>query len=447
MPAVQRLAGLVAAVSLALAAAPAHAALPPIKHVFLIVLENQDYDTTFGPNSQAPFLAKTLPTMGAMLPNYYGTGHESLDNYIAMISGQGPNPQTQADAPLYTDFTPGTPGSDGQAMGSGTVYPTSVKTIADQLEAKRLRWRGYMEDMANGPADQKTCRHPQPNQPDSTQTARQGDQYAARHNPFVYFHSLIDGSSCRTNDVDFSLMPGEIAQAATTPAFSFITPNLCHDGHDAPCKGSNEPGGLKSINDFLQKWIPILLASNGYRDDGMVIVTFDESESGADSCCNEQAANTPNAGGPTPGSGGGKVGAVVISPFITPGTVDNTPYNHYSMLRGVEDIFGLDHLGYAGQMGLEPLGPKLFNQTPKLEMTVTAKRMNRNHVRFAINAGRQAMISFGGVCKGTAPRATSESGQSTITVRHSRGGSCRVAASRPAWETATKSFKLRRPGR
>src|SRR5260221_14570027 len=99
-----------------------------------------------------------------------------------MISGQGPNPQTQADAPLFTDFSPGTDGADGQSMGSGTVYPTSVKTIADQLDEKHMKWRGYMEDMANGPAGQKTCRHPQQNQPDSTQTARQGDQYAARHN-------------------------------------------------------------------------------------------------------------------------------------------------------------------------------------------------------------------------------------------------------------------------
>src|SRR5262249_14864576 len=157
---------------------------------------------------------------------------------------------------LWTDVMPGTIGADGQAMGSGVVYPAAVKTIADQLEAKGLTWRGYMEDMANGPADQQTCRHPQPNQSDPTQTARQGDQYATRHNPFPYFHSLIDGPSCRANDVDFTHMGGEMAQADTTPSFSFITPNLCHDGHDEPCKGSNEPGGLTSANAFLQQWVP-----------------------------------------------------------------------------------------------------------------------------------------------------------------------------------------------
>jgi hypothetical protein len=443
---VHRLAGVVAAVTVALAAAPAHAALPPIKHVFIIVMENKDYAQTFAQdNPKAPFLAKTLPAMGALVPEYYGTGHLSLDNYISMVSGQGPNPQTQADAPLFTDFMPATPGPDGQAMGSGTVYPTSVKTIADQFDAKRLKWRGYMEDMANGPADQKTCRHPQPNQPDSTQSARQGDQYAARHNPFVYFHSLIDGPSCKQNDVDFRAMPGEIAQAATTPVYSFITPNLCHDGHDAPCKGSNEPGGLHSINDFLQKWVPEILNSNGFKDNGMLIVTFDEAETDSSACCNEKAANTPSPGGNQPGPGGGKIGAVVISPFIKPGTVDKTPYNHYSLLRGIEDLFGLQHLGYAGQAGLEPFGPKLFNQTPTLDLTVTAKRTNRNHVRFVIDAGRRATVSFAGVCTGAATASTSEDGKRTVSVRQSRRGSCRITVSRDAWQSATKSFKLRAP--
>jgi hypothetical protein len=446
---VRRLAGLVAiVVTAALAAAPAHAALPPVKHVFIIVMENKDYAETFAQDSpKAPFLAKTLPAMGALLPEYYATGHLSLDNYISMVSGQGPNPQTQADAPFFTDFVPATPGPDGQAMGTGTVYPTSVKTIADQLEAKRLEWRGYMEDMANGPADQKTCRHPAANQPDPTQSARPGDQYAARHNPFVYFHSLIDGTSCRQNDVDFTVMPGEIAHAATTPSYSFITPNLCHDGHDEPCKGSNEPGGLHSINDFLQKWVPAITSSNGFKDDGMLIVTFDEAENDSSACCNEQASNTPSAGGDQPGPGGGKIGAVVISPFVRPGTVDRTPYNHYSLLRGLEDLFGLGHLGYAGQDGLEPLGPKLFNQTPKLDLTVTATRTDRNHVRFAIDAGRQATVSFGGVCKGASSQPTSEDGKRTVTVRHSRRGSCRLTVSREAWQSSLKSFKLRDPRR
>src|SRR3954468_17797221 len=171
MPPVRRLAGLVAVVISVFAAAPAHAALPPIKHVFVIWLENKDQAKTFAAqNPPAPYLAKTLPSLGALLPNYYGIGHESLDNYIAAVSGQGPNPQTQADCQIFTDFAGSTGGADGQAMGSGCVYPTDVKTIADQLTDRGMRWRGYMEDMAAAGGDVKTCVHPDLNQHDGTQS-------------------------------------------------------------------------------------------------------------------------------------------------------------------------------------------------------------------------------------------------------------------------------------
>jgi phosphatidylinositol-3-phosphatase len=448
MPAVRRLAGLVAVVISVLAAAPAHAALPPIKHVFVIWMENKDYAQTFAQeNAPAPYLAKTLPSMGALLPEYYGIGHESLDNYIAVVSGQGPNPQTQADCQFFTDFQKAADGADGQAMGSGCVYPTDVKTIANQLEDNGLRWRGYMEDMALAGGDQKTCVHPALNQRDDTQSASAEHQYAARHNPFVYFHSLIDGPSCNQNDVDLSQLETDLAQASTTAAYNFITPDLCSDGHDDTCKNPQQKGGYAGINDFLSTWVPKILGSPGYKDDGLLVVSFDEAESDNSACCGETAANTPNAAGPEPGPGGGKIGAVLISPFIRPGTIDSTPYNHYSFLRTTEDLFGLPHLGYAGVDGLVPIGEKTFNQTPRLDLAVTAKRMNRDHVRFTIDTGRQATVSFSGVCKGARASQTSSDGKRTITVRHSRGGSCRVSASRAAWETATRSFKLRAPKR
>jgi hypothetical protein len=444
MRAVRRLAGLVAVVIAGLAAAPAHAALPPIKHVFVIWMENKDYSETFArDNPKAPLMAKTLPSMGALLPEYHGIGHLSLDNYIAVVSGQGPNPQTQADCLVFTEFAPATEGADGQYMGNGCVYPAKVKTIANQLEEKGLRWKGYMEDMALG--EPKTCRHPPLNGRDETQSATATDQYAARHNPFVYFHSIIDKPSCAANDVDLSAMPADIATVGGTANYIFITPDLCSDGHDEPCI-DGRPGGLKSIDDFLKQWVPKILESPGYRDDGLLVVSFDEAEHDNASCCGERSSNTPNAAGPDPGSGGGKVGAVLISPFIKPGTVDSTPYNHYSFLRTTEDLFGLSHLGYAGVDGLVPIGDKTFNQTPKLDPKVKARRVNRDHVRFTVDAGRRATVTFGGVCKG-APGPTSEDGTRTVTVRHSRGGSCRVTVSRDAWQSSTKSFKLRSPRR
>src|SRR3954454_16066392 len=134
----RRLLLVLSAVALLLAAAPPVLAAPPIKHVFTIVLENKGYDETFGPSSPAKYLSKTLPSQGELLRQYYGTAHHSLANYIAMVSGQSPTPAPQADCPFCHDVLPGAPTSNGQYVGQGCVYPTPVKTIADQLDANGL---------------------------------------------------------------------------------------------------------------------------------------------------------------------------------------------------------------------------------------------------------------------------------------------------------------------
>jgi hypothetical protein len=77
---------------------------PPIRHVFVLVLENESFEQTFGATSPAPYLAHTLPAQGALLRNYYGIGHMSLDNYIALISGQAPNRATQLDCSTFAEF-------------------------------------------------------------------------------------------------------------------------------------------------------------------------------------------------------------------------------------------------------------------------------------------------------------------------------------------------------
>ncbi len=357
---------------------------PPINHIFVLVLENEGYDVTFGPGSKAPYLSTVLPKQGVLLTQYYGTGHFSLDNYIAMISGQAATPDTRNDCLTYADFklTGMTP--DGQAIGSGCVYPASIKTVADQLNAKRKTWRAYMGDMGNDPSrESAACGHPALNTTDLTQNAEApsatvplGDAYATRHNPFAYFHSIIDQPICKSNVVNLNRLATDLNSEATTPNFAFITPNLCDDGHDAPC-ADGRPGGLVSADAFLQKWVPIIVNSPAFRRDGLLVITFDEGgitvsrdSSGAisitakgDTCCNEQPG--PNLGsfpqstkvGPytlnTLNFGGDRTGAVLLSPFLKPGSVSNTFFNHYSLLKTVEETFDIhEYLGYAGQPGL-----------------------------------------------------------------------------------------------
>jgi hypothetical protein len=375
----------------ALAAAAAAAGPPsgaaaavPIRHVFIIVLENKGYETTFGSGSAAPYLARTLAGRGVLLTQYYGTGHFSLDNYLAMISGQAATPQTRDDCEIFADFVSSGTTADGQAIGHGCVYPHDVQTLPDQLSASGKTWRGYMEDMGNDPErEAATCGHPALNAPDPTQTAEgpsarvpRGDQYAARHDPFVYFHSIIDSPACGSHVVNLERLARDLGATRTTPNLAFIVPNLCHDGHDAPCK-NGEPGGLRSADAFLRKWVPLIEASPAYRRDGLLVITFDEGDAeerpdGAgggranypgQKCCDQQPG--PNLA-PFPQSvqdgawtvnfqdfGGDRIGAVLLSPFLEAGRASATPFNHYSLLKTLEDVFGTrGHLGYAGQVGL-----------------------------------------------------------------------------------------------
>ena len=220
-----RAASLVAA--LAPSSAAAAAGLPTIRHVFVIVLENESASTTFGPNSPAPYLAKTLTSEGAYLPNYYGIGHESNDNYIAMISGQAPNPQNQADCQIFNDFTPDMIGADGQAVGQRLRVP--LRRQDDRRPARRGRPHLARLQPEHGrrpdAARRRSARTPAINQQDGTQSATATDQYATRHNPFVYFHSIIDDTAlCDSHVVNLNLLPQDLASAASTPNYVFITP-------------------------------------------------------------------------------------------------------------------------------------------------------------------------------------------------------------------------------
>jgi hypothetical protein len=367
---------IVAFSALHLVAAVAAQTSPKPRHVFIIVLENEGYQITFGHKSPAAFL-KSLARQGALLRNYYGIGHNSLDNYLAMISGQAPNPVTQRDCHSFVDFVSTGTDMDGQALGTGCVYPSNISTIANQLESKGLAWKGYMEDMGNDPSrESATCGHPKMGDEDGTQKAKLGDQYASRHDPFVYFHSIIDLPTCAAHVVNLSELATDLKEVQTTPNYAFITPNLCHDGHDDKC-ADGEPGGLIEADKFLENIVPQILASPAFKQDGLLIVTFDEADTGpkhrnATACCQEphgpnikpgaKVYDDADKGPGIFGPGGGQIGAVLVSRFIKPGTVSNIPYNHYSLLRSIEDFFDLGHLGYAGQNGLKTFGSDVFTR-------------------------------------------------------------------------------------
>jgi hypothetical protein len=255
------LAGVVVPVSVA-AAAPVHGATRTskitiastglrsgaIKHVWLIILENKSYDATFTGLNQNSYLWKTLPAQGALLTNYYGTGHSSMDNYLSLVSGQAPEEDTQEDCSVSNKligpnsdilntasaFVKGnygqmnSPANASQPSGAnaplgtnGCTYPTDVPTLFNQLNAAGETWKGYAQDLggaqtagstqfvpntvpdreaaacgAPGTAANNADTNPTNMEADfpagvTTFTAAQpNDQFVAKHFPFGWFESL-----------------------------------------------------------------------------------------------------------------------------------------------------------------------------------------------------------------------------------------------------------------
>jgi Phosphoesterase family len=301
-----------------------------IKHVWLIILENKSYDATFTGLNKNTYLWRELPSQGVLLKNYYGTGHFSFDNYISLASGQATQADTQVDCPYFDHFSghvdkagslrrnrnygqmTSAQGPNAAPGSNGCVYPSSVKTLFDQLDAAHVSWKGYAQDL--GYPDPSPPRHSagvrycgapyrSPGPTGSTAqpnpgTANTTDQYLPKHFPFPWFESLLSSGECNQAHIAslFDRRHGlfhDLRHRATTPAFSWITPNMCSDAHDAVCHGNNLSGGFSGPNTpraprnytgglyaadlFLRHVVPAIERSAAFRDGGLIDITFDEA--------------------------------------------------------------------------------------------------------------------------------------------------------------------------
>jgi hypothetical protein len=405
--------------------APKRTGLPKVKHVFLIVLSNHGYAQTFGDPGADPYLATTLAGQGEVIPNYFGVAQGELANEIALISGQGPTGRTAANCPTYTDLTPGTVGDGGQIAGDGCVYPASAQTLADQLTTAGETWKAYVEDIGAGrPGESPTCRHPALGAVDTEAAPRPGDAYVTWRDPFVYFHSL--DADCVSDVVGLDQLSFDIATKDTAPSVAYIVPNRCHDGAETPCASGQPAGLAASDAFLQSLVPQIEASAAYKDGGLIAITFDQAPQDGPDgdagSCCNQpatypnlvpaaaaaQATATPTdtatatptetptatptpaptdtatpvpppptptpppAATPTPTAtplpgqpaGGGQVGLLLISgQFIEPGTTYGFgSFNHYSLLRSLEDLFGLVHLGYAADPALPAFDNSVYNK-------------------------------------------------------------------------------------
>lgn len=295
--------------------------IPRLKHVFVIVLENEDFDASWGPKSPAHYLNSLVPH-GTFATHYYGVSHLSADNYIAMTSGQTPTPPFNADCPNW-----------GACYASEKARIDAGRNIGDQLDGVGQSWAGWMGGMS------KRCQHPA--MTDASDPYQKG--YATRHDPFVYYPTLVDdGYRCEAHVRPYQQLPPMLARGGTdVPAFNLIVPDTCDDGHDAPC-ADGRPGGLVSADAWLRTNVPLILSSSAYKDRGALFITFDEaSNSDMSGCC---ATGYSQRGF----DGGGRIGLLMLSPLGRAGHASDAYYSHLSLLRTVEDAFGInEHLNSA----------------------------------------------------------------------------------------------------
>jgi phosphatidylinositol-3-phosphatase len=269
----------------------AHASEP---HIMVLVMENESYDQLIG-NSAAPYI-NSLASSYLRATCSYANAHNSLPNYLEMISGRD----------YEASGTPNdcTPSSCGPIAGAD---------IADQLDAAAISWRAFMGAM---PSD---C--------EPSDSGGSGG-YVVRHNPFVYFLQGRTSPECGDDVPAADLLAA--LNSSSPPDFVFYSPSICEDGgNDAPCST------IANGDRFLDGLIPEIMATSWYRDAGTIILTWDEG-SGSD---------TSGRYGDT----GGHVLSVVISATTRGGEPSDRYVDPAGILRTVEDAYGLSYLGAAAQ--------------------------------------------------------------------------------------------------
>ncbi len=347
--------------------------LPAIKHVFVVMLDDEPYASAFGPASPAHYLTGTLEKQGELLLRYYAVAHEALADGIALLSGQGPTEATASNCSTYGAISPASAGSDGQVLGNGCVYPSSTQTLMTQLTAKHLTWKAYVEGIDESPSTPGACAHPASGGADPSAVALANGVtapgYQTWRNPFVYFSSIVNSPSCASDDVGVSALKGNLASEKSTASFTYIAPGQCEDGGPTPC-APGKASGMMAADDFLRKIVPDILSSKAYKKDGLLVITSDNAPASGEyadssSCCGQpRFPNLPTSTGAAALSpaGGGQVGLLMLSPFMKKGGgLAQETYSHFSLLATVEQIFGLGKLGYAGLSEVKPFSASLFS--------------------------------------------------------------------------------------
>ena len=271
--------------------AAARATAHHFDRVLIIVLENVDYELAIQDKNLA-----ALASEGASFTNFHALFHPSYPNYLAMVAG--------------TDF--GTHNRSRYLADTQVNFPDDPahRTIADRLITSGLDFKQYAEELPDG-----TC----PWNLSSQHVAQNRGNYVRRHVPFLSFREVQQKWCDRVVRVDSGSAKNFFVQDANKGlvAYSFYSPNMVHDGHDTSVTVAGA-----WVKKFLDETFPEKL-----RKGTLVIVTFDESG----------------------GNGDNRIYTVFLGDMVKSASQQDPAalgrlYTHYSVLRTVEDNFGLEPL-------------------------------------------------------------------------------------------------------
>jgi len=244
---------------------PATSASPSngIGSVFVIVMENRSYQEALG-GAYTAALARRF----ALATNYHAVAHPSLPNYLALTGG--------TTAGIRDDG----------------FHQLATAGLGGELTQAHVSWAAYMESMTRGCHDS-----PPP--------------YALKHNPFAYYQG-----GCSANVRPLDDLASDLG-GASPHRFVWISPNLCHDGHDC---------STATADAFLSRLVPEILASSAWQRDGVLFITWDESDSATDN----------------------RVPCLVVAPHLL-AHLSARYYTHYSLLATVSTELGVAAPGLSAQ--------------------------------------------------------------------------------------------------
>jgi phosphatidylinositol-3-phosphatase len=313
-----------------------HDGPPPLKHVFVIMMENTSYDDLLSPSNQNTAFIQQLAENNGLETNYYGVTHVSLPNYIAATSGQtwGSNSDDIAQAPLFNH-----------------------QNLVDQFEAAHVSWKAYMENLPS---------------PGDLVTATPDGLYVRKHNPFLMYPDVYNNPDRANKVVPLTQLSTDLS-TGNVPQFVWISPNICNDMHGgAPtCPFPSSPTDplqaalYQDGDNFLRTWVGAITHSRAWTGNSAIFITWDEGgfqdeppfgptdiSPGPDSPILPATPANPvtGGGGDLAGGttyGGGHVPMIVVARGVGH-RVDSSFAGHYSLLQTIEQNFRLPLLGDAG---------------------------------------------------------------------------------------------------